>query len=438
MLSPSGWRLIGRKMSIHRSSPRGLATSAVRESRGAQRRNHSPVRPTRDIGSWAVRRTYRYRLYPTGRQARALDEQLGEACDLYNAALEHRRTMWREHGVSVTLGDQSAELKAMRASGLLDSTVNCWSQQAVLKRLDRAFAAFYRRCKAGEKPGYPRFRSCRRFDTLEYSFAGNAGGIALTSAGRLRVQAVGHIKVKVDRPIPTEATLCEARITRRTGRWYVSVSLKDMPARPLPATGRTVGVDVGITTFAATSDGELILGPRANRAAAQAVKRAQRKLARRKRGSNRRRKAVALLARAREREANVRRDHAHKTARSLIERYDTICVENLNVRGLAKGMLARDCNDQGWAGFIRLLHEKAEEAAREIVQVDARNTSQDCSACGRRVPKALGVRVHACSCGLVLDRDVNAARNIHARGFPAGPDGAVRRQRWGEEARAVA
>ena len=388
-----------------------------------------------------MRRTFRYRLYPTGRQARALDAQLGEACDLYNAALEQRRVMWREHGVSVRLHEQSAELKAMRADGLLDASVNFWSQQAVLKRLDRSFAAFYRRCKRGEKPGYPRFRSRRRYDTLEYSLAGNAGGIALTSAGRLRVQAVGHVKVKLHRAIPVGAALCEARITRRNGRWYVAISLKDVPARPLPATWRTVGVDVGITTFAATSDAELILGPRANRAVQQAVKRAQRKVARRKRGSNRRRKAVVLLARAREREANVRRDHAHKTARSLIERHDTICVEGLNHVGLAKGMLARDCNDQGWAGFIGLLHEKAEEAARQIVQVDARNTSQDCSACGRRVPKALGVRVHACACGLVLDRDVNAARNILARGLAqleTGPDGAVRRQRWGEEARAVA
>ena len=388
-----------------------------------------------------MRRTFRYRLYPTGRQAAALDAQLSEACDLYNAALEHRRRLWREHGVSVGLREQSAELKGMRADGLLAPSVNFWSQQAVLKRLDRAFAAFYRRCKAGESPGYPRFRSRRRYDTLEYSFAGNSGGIALTSVGRLRVQGVGHIKVKLHRAIPAGAALCEARITRRTGRWYVAISVKDAPAGPLPATGRAVGVDVGITTFAATSDAELILGPRANRVAAQAVKCAQRKVARRNRGSNRRRKAVLLLARAREREAMVRRDHAHKTARSLIERYDTICVEDLNVGGLAKGMLARDCNDQGWAGFIRLLHEKAEEAARQIVQVDARNTSQDCSACGRRVPKALGVRVHACACGYTADRDVNAARNILARGLAqlqTGPDGAVRRQGWGDEARAMA
>ncbi|MGH8574528.1 MAG: RNA-guided endonuclease InsQ/TnpB family protein, partial [Gammaproteobacteria bacterium] len=143
----------------------------------------------------------------------------------------------------------------------------------------------------------------------------------------------------------------------------------------------------------ATSDGELIAGPRAGRAAAKEVRRAQRKVARRSRGSQRRRKAVALLARRREHEANVRRDHAHKTARALIERCDTICVEALNVRGLAQGMLAKDCTDQGWAAFLAHLRDKAEEAGRQMIPVDARNTSQACSACGATAPKALGVRV---------------------------------------------
>ena len=387
----------------------------------------------------AVRRTYRYRLYPTGNQVRALEAQLGERCDLYNAALEHRRTMWRDHGVSVTFNQQSAELKEMRAEGLLDSTANFWSQQSVLKRLEAAFQAFFRRCKAGEAPGYPRFRARRRFDTLDFSFAGNAGGIALTDAGRLRIQGVGHIKVKMHRPIPAGARLCEARVTRRGNRWYVAISLNGVPARPLPATGRVVGVDLGITVFAATSDGELIPGPRSNRAGAAAVRRAARKVSRRKRGSNRRRKAGVLLARQREREANRRRDHAHKTARSLVNRFDLVAVEGLNHLGLAKGMLARDCNDQGWAGFIGHVRDKAEEAGRAVILVDPRGTSQECSSCGIVVRKALGVRVHSCACGYIADRDVNAARNILARALQTpGPDGAVRRQRWGEQARAVA
>jgi putative transposase len=131
----------------------------------------------------------------------------------------------------------------------------------------------------------------------------------------------------------------------------------------------------------------------------------------------------------------VRRDHAHKTARTLIERYDVIAIEDLNVRGLAKGILARDCNDQGWAAFVALVGEKAECAARRLILVDARNTSQACSACGDVVPKLLGVRVHECACGYRADRDVNAARNVLARAL--GPDGAFERERWAAEGRAV-
>ncbi|MGH8574527.1 MAG: RNA-guided endonuclease InsQ/TnpB family protein, partial [Gammaproteobacteria bacterium] len=192
-----------------------------------------------------VRRTYRYRLYPTRRQVEMLEAQLGEACDLYNAALQHRRDMWRNHAADVSYRDQSAELREMRAAGLLDSGANFWSQQAVLRRLDRAFAAFFRRVKAGEKPGYPRFKSRRRFNTLDFSFAGNAGEVELTGTGRLRLQGVGHVKVKLHRPIPAGAKLCQARVSRRNGRWYASFSLDGVAPSPLPATGRAVGLDVG-------------------------------------------------------------------------------------------------------------------------------------------------------------------------------------------------
>lgn len=362
-----------------------------------------------------MRRTYRYRLYPTRRQVAALEDQLGQACDLYNAALEHRRRMWKEHGTSVSFAEQCRELRELRASELMDPGVNHWSQSAVLRRLERAFEAFFRRLKAGEKPGYPRFQSRHRFDTLHWSFRGH-GGVGFAD-GRLRLQGIGHIKVRQHRPLPEEATLRQVAVKRSCGRWYACFSLDDVAPRPLSATGQVVGVDLGISTFAALSTGELISGPRANRAASFEVRRAQRKVARRKRGSNRRCKAVALLARQREREANRRRDHAHKTARALVQRFDTIYLEDLNIRGLAQGMLARDCTDQGWSAFVARLTEKAEEAARQVVLVDARYTSQACSACGVIVPKDLAVRVHSCACGYTADRDVNAARNVLTRGL---------------------
>ncbi len=292
-----------------------------------------------------MKRTYRYRLYPTRNQVCVLEAQLGQACDLYNGALEHRRTMWRDHGVSMSFYDQSAELRLLRASGLLDTTTNFWSQQDVLKRLDRAFQAFFRRVKAGEMPGYPRFRSRSRYDSLTWSFAGNAGGCKIKD-GRLALQGIGRIKIKWHRQIPLEAKLCTVQVKRQGSRWYACFSLDNMPITPLPTTGRAVGIDLGISNFAALSTGEMIPGPRANRAGAKAVRRAQRKVARRKLGSARRRKAIVLLARQREHEANRRRDHAHKTAHTLVERFDLIAVENLNYRGLSKGMLARDCSDQ--------------------------------------------------------------------------------------------
>lgn len=380
-----------------------------------------------------MRRTYRHRLCPTRRQTAALEGQLGEACDLYNAAFEHRRRMWHHHHRAVSYGDQSAELRGLRAAGLLDAEANFWSQQDVLRRLDRAFAAFFRRARAGERPGYPRYKARSRFDTLTWSFAGNAGGCALKD-GRLALQGVGHVKVRWHRTIPAEAQVKTVQVKRQGSKWYACFSLDGVAAKPLPATGRAAGVDLGIETFAALSTGELIAGPRAERAGAKTVRRAQRRVARRKRGSSRRRRATALLARQREREANRRRDHAHKTARALIERFDVIAVEDLNVRGLAKGMLARDCNDQGWAAFVACLRDKAEEAGRRVVLVDARNTSQTCSACGALVPKALGVRVHSCACGYRADRDVNAARNVLARagGCP------VQAPTVGAEVRAVA
>jgi putative transposase len=379
-----------------------------------------------------LRRTYRYRIYPTRHQAATLDEQLGFACDLYNAALEQRRDSWRR-GQPIGQYDQSSQLTAVRREGLSPEQMNAWSQGDVLARLDKAFAGFFRRVAAGDVPGYPRFRSKARYDSLTWQLEGKGGGCAIVDR-RLRLQGVGHVKVHWHREIPAEATIKTVTVKRQAGRWYVCLSLDGVAPKPAPKTGKAVGLDLGISTFAALSTGELIDGPRAHRAAAPSVRRAQRKVARRKRGSNRHRKAVALLARQRAAESNRRRDHAHKTARSLVDRYDTICVEDLNTRGLAAGMLARDVNDQGWGLFVSLLTEKAEEAARELILVDPKYTSQACSACGTIVPKALSVRVHSCSCGYTADRDVNAARNVLARGLGCS----LQAPTVGDEALAVA
>lgn len=317
--------------------------------------------------------------------------------------------IWLATGERMVRPFRGFELRQRRGSGL---DMNAWCQGEVLARLERTFEAFFRRCANGGAPGYPRFRSKARCDSLTWQGAGNGGGWSLVD-GRLRLQGVGHVKVRWHREIPAEAKIKTVTVKRSAGKWYVCFSLDGVPARPLPRTGSCVGVDLGISTFATLSTGETIEGPRAFRNAQAALRRAQRRVARRQDGSHRQRKARAAVVRHHVHVREVRRDHRHKTARMLVERFDLIAVEDLNVDGLTRGWLAKDVADQGWGQFLATLGDKAEEAGRELVAVDPRGTSQTCSGCGAHVAKALSVRVHSCpSCGFEADRDVNAARNV--------------------------
>lgn len=383
-----------------------------------------------------VFRVYRYRLYPTRRQRQALEAQLRDACELYNAALAQRRWAWRDHRVCVRYRDQSAELRELRAEGLLTAEANFWSQQAVLRRLDRAFQAFFGRVARGEKPGYPRFKSHRRFDTLTWTLKANAGGVGLTDHRRLRLQGVGAVKLKWHRPIPADAALGEVRVTRsRDGRrWHACLcaELPEPPAR-LPR-GEVVGIDLGVRRLVSLSTGAQFEGPCPGRAASAAVRRAARRLARRKRGSERRHKAVALLARHREREGNRRRDAAHKLSRQLVDRFDLIALEDLRIKNMlrsAKGTpahpgrnvaqkraLNRQIADQGWAGLVTLLAYKAEEAGTRVVTVNPAGTSRTCAACLTRDARSRSAERFCCTaCGHADDADINAAKVILQRGL---------------------
>ena len=286
--------------------------------------------------------------------------------------------------------------------------MSCSAMRDPLRRVERAFQAFFRRVKAAEKPGYPRYRSRRRYDSLTWDEAWSIRG------RRLALPGIGHLKVRWHRELPTSATVRTVTVRSVVGRWYASFTLMlpaaIAPARtPMPA----VGVDLGIMTFAALSTGELIPGPRAYRAAARRLRLLQRRVSRRAKGSRRRRKAVLLLARVHERIRNIRRNHAHHLSRRLVSQFGVIAVEDLKLKGLSRSFLAKDINDQGWAEFLRLLGYKAEDAGVRVVHVPPGGSSQLCSGCGTPVPKSLSERTHRCpSCGLVLDRDVNAARNI--------------------------
>ncbi|MDQ3656905.1 MAG: transposase, partial [Chloroflexota bacterium] len=288
-----------------------------------------------------MRRSFKYRLYPNRVQAEAMATILETHRALYNGALEHRRWSW-QLGVAITYGDQSAELTDIRRDDAGMAACNFSSCQATLRRLDRSFRAFFRRLKAGELPGYPRFKGRDRFDTVEYPSHGDG---CKFSGERVTLQGVGSVRVKFHRPI--EGTIKTVSFKREAGHWFVIVSCDLGDAPPLLEGKPALGIDLGLTSFLVTSDGETVPAPRLYRHNQRKLRRAQRALARCQRGSKRRRKVKARLARCHAKVANQRRDFHHKTAKSLTDRSGTICVEQLNVCGIARSRLAKSTHDAG-------------------------------------------------------------------------------------------
>ncbi|HKB48410.1 MAG TPA: transposase, partial [Ktedonobacterales bacterium] len=229
---------------------------------------------------------------------------------------------------------------------------------------------------------------------------------------------------------PLEGTPKTVTISREADGWYTSISCAEVPTEPLPLTGQETGIDVGLKVFIITANGEVVENPRHYRKAEKQVAKAQRRISRRKKGSTRRKKAVALLRRKHQTIQRQRRDFHHKVALALLRRYDVISLEDLQVRNMARNhYLAKSISDASWGQFRTILTFKAACAGKWVIAVPPAFTSQDCSGCGERVPKSLSVRTHVCpSCGLVMDRDENAARNIQwagqalwgLAGIPAG------------------
>jgi putative transposase len=362
--------------------------------------------------------TYQYRLLPTKQQHRALEAILESQRQLYNAALEERIDAYRKAKVTRTYFDQTKALTEWRQDDQEASALPVALQRATLKRLDEAYKAFFRRAKSGGKPGFPRFRGKGWFDSFgfrEYS------GVSMR-AGRLRFKGMpGALRVHLHRSMPAETVIRSCVFRRDVKGWTVGLAC-EVPAVPLREGERVVGVDLGITTFAALSDGAMIPSLKAARLAERRLRTAQRALSRKKRGSKGRGKARVGLRRCHAATARHRANHLHQASARLVRDYDVIAIEALQVKGLARSSLAKDVHDASWAKFISFLRYKAAKAGTRLIEVDSHNTSQDCSGCGARVPKELGDRQHECPrCGLSIDRDLNAARNIlHRAGVGPG------------------
>lgn len=362
-------------------------------------------------------RAFRYPLRPTKDQAATLDSWLVACCSLYNAALEQRRDAWRKQRVSIGLYDQQTQLTELRQADPSWSDIPARVERSALARLDRAFKAFFRRVARGESPGFPRFRSIDRYDSLDLGCR-----LPRIDGDRVRLPALGWVKFHKYREMRGE--LRHVSISRAaTGDWTISFvrDLGEAPRKSAAPPDRCIGIDLGLEAFATLSNGERVANPRFFRAGADTLARRQQSLSRKRRGSSSRKRASVLVARAHAHIRNQRLDFARKLACTLFSRFDLIAHEDLAISRMVHGTLAKSIYDAAWGVFLRCLALKAEGAGKHVIAVDPRGTSQTCPQCGTVAEKTLKERQHACSsCGFTAHRDHAAALCVLGRGLRPG------------------
>jgi putative transposase len=351
--------------------------------------------------------TYKCRLLPSAAQHAHLRAALDHTRDLYNAALQERIDCYQKTGRGRTWPDQCKALTELRVDP-------AWTAYPValqrwpLKQVDLAFSAFFRRVKSSaSKAGFPRFRGREWFKTFGFS---DRGGWKLKGC-RLRIKGIGSVRVHIHRELPSNPIAL--KIKREGKHWYALFSV-EVPCST-DHTSPAVGVDLGISTLAALSNGDLIPNTKPSKRAQKEVRRRSRALARCKRGSKRRGKVKDRLAAAHAKIARQRDTYLHQVSAALVREFGLIAVEKLNIKGLAAGMLAREVRDASWGKLVNFLRYKVEKTGGALIEVDPKFTSQTCPECGVVKKKELSERTHSCPCGCVLNRDVAAAKVVLQR-----------------------
>jgi len=357
-----------------------------------------------------MKKTFKYRIFPTKSQVKKLNKVLNACRWLYNHFLEERKTTWGKEKKSISRYDQVNSIPKLKKEYefLNDAYSQCLQEVAV--RLDLAFRAFFRRLKAGEKPGYPRFKSKSHYNSFTYP----QSGFKLFEK-TVKLSKIGDVKIKLHRPIQGKIKTCAIKRTP-TGKWFVTFVCEvdhNPTKKPIePA----IGIDMGLESFATLSNGEQIQNPRFFKQEQKALAKAQRKLSLQEKGSKAREKARKVVARIHERINWKRHDFAHQQARKLVNRFNTIVVEDLSINDMRQGnfrSINRSIGDVAWGQFLNCVRYKAEWAGSHCIEINPAYTSQTCSRCGNRHKLNLDDRVYHCPvCGLSLNRDVNAAINI--------------------------
>jgi len=357
------------------------------------------------------RRTFRYRLYPSKAQTKILDEQLEICRNAYNQLLDHCKQQYKEKGKTPSQFDLSNLLIPLKQVRPEFSRIHSQVLQNISKRIKDGYINFFARRRAGLKAGLPRFKKYGRYKSITYPQSGFR-----VEGNRLLLSKIGAIRIRQHRELPEKIkTLMVKRLP--SGRWYACFSCV-VEAHPREKPLGDVGIDVGLHSYAVLSDGSRIENPRLYRNEEKRLGLLQRGMSRKERGSRNWVKAKTRVARLHEKIGNRRTDSLHKASREIANTYRTVYFEDLKIGNMVRNRcLAKSISDAGWGRFIGMIAYKEEESGGGLIKVNPRGTTQMCSRCGETVPKDLCQRVHGCSyCGLVMDRDRNAALNILARG----------------------
>ncbi len=359
-------------------------------------------------------RTYKYRLYPTRNQSRILDTTLSMCKDLYNSALQERIEAYSKQHISIQYNVQQNSLLLLKELCPQYEFIYAQVLQDVLHRLDKTFKNFFRRVKSRQgKAGFPRFKSNDRYNSFTYP----QKGFEIVD-GKLSLSKIGHIKIKLSRALPDIVKNCTVK--RELNRWYVCFSVEVQPKCLRLSMNKSIGIDMGIKNFATLSDGAVIDNPKYLKESEDKLKHEQRALSKKRKGSHNRSKQKFILAKVHRKIKDQRNDFQHKVSRNIVNKFDTIYVEDLSISNMIKNHhLAKSISDVSWGYFVQKLEYKAEEAGTRVIRVSPNYTSKTCSVCGYvKHDLTLKDRVWTCPiCNTEHDRDVNASENIKQKGI---------------------
>lgn len=370
-----------------------------------------------------MRKTFKYRIYPNKKIKRILNNTLETCRFIYNKTLEIRINEYKENNKTLSLYDTNKLIPEMKEANPNICEIYSQIPQEVQLRVDLAFKNFFRRIKTKEKPGFPRFKSKDCYDSFTYKQ--NNGSFKIIDNKWLKLSKIGNIQIKYHRPIEGLVKNCIVR-RNSTGKWFVSFSCDVENHNILKPNEKSVGIDLGLTTFAVGSDNLKIKNPKFFKTSEKALAKSQRKLEKMVKGSEERTKQKKVIGKIHEKLSNKRNDFCHKESLKIVRKYQNIFLEDLDIKGMLKNkvvenplgrykekLIHKGISNVCWNQFVNFVVYKAVEAGRTAILVNPKNTSQMCSKCGTIVKKTIEDRIHNCpSCGLKIDRDLNASYNI--------------------------